>query len=71
MKMDKTPMAKSYALAIRKANAAEYESQVIIIKRGLSILEARKKAETMNRSHMSDCLALGGVAFVAFNLDAM
>ena len=62
---------KTYALAIRKANAAEYESPVIIIKRGLSILEARKKAESMNRSHMLECLALGGVAFVAYNVDAM
>ena len=71
MKMDKTPMAKSYALAIRKASAAEYESPVIIIKRGLSILEARQKAETMNKSHMPECIALGGVAFVAYNVDAM
>ena len=62
---------KTYALAIRKASAAEYESPVIIIKRGLSILEARKKAESMNRSHMSECIALGGVAFVAYNLQAM
>ena len=71
MKMDKTPMTQSYALAIRKASATDYESPVIIIKRGLSIREARKKAESMNRSHMPECLALGGVAFVAYNVDAM
>ena len=62
---------KTYALAIRKANAAEYESPVIIIKRGLSIREARQKAETMNKTHRPECMALGGVAFVAFNLEAM
>lgn len=70
MKMDKTPMTQSYALAIRKASATEYESPVIIIKRGLSIREARQKAESMNRTHMPECMALGGVAFVAFNLHA-
>ena len=62
---------KTYALAIRKASATEYESPVIIIKRGLSILEARRKAETLNKTHRPECLALGGVAFVAYNVDAM
>ena len=62
---------KTYALAIRKASAAEYESPVIIIKRGLSIREARQKAETMNKTHRPECEALGGVAFVAFNLRAV
>ena len=62
---------KTYALAIRKANTTDYESPVIIIKRGLSILEARQKAETMNKTHRPECLALGGVAFVAYNVDAM
>ena len=62
---------KTYALAIRKARATEYESPVIIIKRGLSVHEARKRAESMNRSHMPECLALGGVVFVAFNLHAV
>ena len=62
---------KTYALAIRKASATEYESPVIILKRGLSILEARQRAESMNRSHMPECIALGGVAFVAFNLHAV
>ena len=61
----------TYALAIRKANATEYESPVIIIKRGLSILEARQKAETMNKTHMPECQALGGDSFVAYNMQAM
>jgi len=64
-------MTQSYALAIRKNTPSEYESPVIIIKRGLSILEARKKADDMNKTHMPECHALGGVAFVAFNLQAM
>ena len=71
MKMDKTPMNNSYALAIRKNTPSEYESPVIIIKRGLSILEARKKADSMNKTHMPECHALGGSAFVAFNMQAM
>ena len=62
---------KTYALAIRKASATEYESPVIIIKRGLCIREARQKAETMNRTHKPECVAMGGVAFVAFNLHAV
>ena len=62
---------KTYALAIRKASATEYESPVIIIKRGLSIREARQKAESMNRTHKPECEAMGGAAFVAFNLQAM
>jgi len=70
MKTEKTYM-KTYALAIRKNTPSEYESPVIIIKRGLSILEARQKAESMNKTHMPECVALGGVAFVAFNLSAI
>ena len=64
-------MQNTYALAIRKASATEYESPVIIIKRGLCIREARQKAESMNKSHMPECEALGGVAFVAYNVDAV
>ena len=61
----------TYALAIRKEHPSEYESPVIILKRGLSILEARRKAEAMNKTHVPECHALGGVAFVAFNMAAM
>ena len=62
---------KNYALAIRKNMPSEYESPVIILKRGLSILEARKKADNMNKTHMPECHALGGSAFVAYNLMAV
>ena len=61
----------TYALAIRKNAPSEYESSVIILRRGLSILEARRKADDLNKTHMPECQALGGVAFVAFNLQAM
>ena len=64
-------MKNTYALAIRKESAGEYESPVIIIKRGLSIREARQKAESMNRSHMPECMAMGGAAFVAYKLHAV
>ena len=61
---------KTYALAIRKASTTEYESPVIIIKRGLSILEARAKAERLNKRNMPECIALGGDSFVAYNMVA-
>ena len=61
----------TYALAIRKNMPSEYESPVIILRRGLSAIDARRKAEAMNKSHMPECHALGGVAFVAFNLAAI
>lgn len=64
-------MQNTYALAIRKNTPSEYESPVIILKRGLSILEARQKADTMNKTHILECHALGGSAFVAFNLQAI
>ena len=71
MKMDKTPMTKSYALAIRKALATEYESPVIIIKRDMTFLQARESAERMNKTHKLECVALGGDSFVAYNLQAV
>ena len=61
----------TYALAIRKECPSEYESPIVIIKRGLSAIEARGKAESLNKTHMPECQALGGVTFVAFNLAAM
>ena len=61
----------TYALAIRKNTPSEYESPVVILKRGLSAIDARRKAESMNKTHMPECQALGGVAFVAFNLQAV
>ena len=62
---------KTYALAIRKATATEYESPVIIIKRNMTFLQARQKAESMNKTHMPECAALGGDSFVAYNLQAV
>ena len=71
MKTEKTPMVKSYALAIRKAAATEYESPVIIIKRGMTLLQARESADRMNKTHKPECAALGGDSFVAYNLQAL
>ena len=62
---------KTYALAIRKATATEYESPVIIIKRDMTLLQARESAERMNMTHKPECIALGGDSFVAYNLQAM
>ena len=62
---------KTYALAIRKTRATEYESPVIIIKRNMTFLQARQKAESMNKTHMPECHALGGDSFVAYNLQAV
>ena len=62
---------KTYALAIRKARATEYESPVIIIKRDMTFLQARQKAESMNKTHKPECVAMGGDSFVAYNLQAV
>ena len=62
---------KTYALAIRKATATEYESPVIIIKRNMTLLQARESADRMNKTHKPECVALGGDSFVAYNLQAL
>lgn len=64
-------MQNTYALAIRKNLPTEYESPVIIITSGLSIHEARQKADSMNKTHLPECHARGGVTFVAYNTQAM
>ena len=67
-----TPMANAtYALAIRKTCPPEYGTSFIIIKRGMSMQDARNKAEDFNRHKMPECKALGGECFVAYNLEAV
>lgn len=60
----------TYALAIRKINSTEYESPVTILTRGLSIHEARSRADHMNKTHKAELSTIGGAAFVAFNCNA-
>lgn len=61
----------SYAIAIRRISTKEGQAPVIIVKRGLSVIEARQRAEAMNRTHRAECVALGGSCFVAYNERAM
>ena len=61
----------TYALAIRRRNTEEGESPVIIIRRSMSMQDARNKAEDFNRHKMPECKALGGECFVAYNLEAV
>lgn len=61
----------TYALAIRKACPPKYGTSFIIIKRGMSMQDARDKAEQFNRHKMPECRALGGECFVAYNLSAI
>ena len=69
--MKEHTMNKCYALAIRRRNTEEGESPVIIIRRSMSLHEARRKADEYNRDKMPECRALGGECFVAYNLEAV
>ena len=64
-------LMKTYALAIRKATATEYESPVIIIKRNMTFLQARESADRLNKTHKPECVAMGGDSFVAYNMQAI